>query len=141
MYPNTEEQKLFDDLMRLLELDNKDKVLWNDKCDYYQIEKCNNLNPEYFNLVVLQLNIRSILAHEMELKCLLHNLDKRNSPVNVVLLSETFLSTKTKHLVNIRRYTIISKCRQHSKGGGVCILLKDNITFKHRKDLDEMVEK
>ena len=49
MYPSIEEQKLFDDLMWPLELDNKDKALWNDKCDYYEIEKCNNLNPEDLN--------------------------------------------------------------------------------------------
>ena len=71
---------------------------------------------------MLQLNTHSILAHEFELKCLLNNLTNRNSPVDAVLLSETFLSPKTERLVNIPGYTMISKCHSTSKGGGVCML-------------------
>ena len=136
-----EEQKLYDDLMQPLELGNKDRLLWSDKCDYYELEKCSNLNPENFNLMVLQLNIRSVLAHESELRRLLNNLDNRNSSVDIVLLSETILSKKTEWIINIPGYTMISKCRENSKEGGVCTLLKNNINYKPQKDLDEIVEK
>ena len=82
--------KLYDDLMQPLETESQDKSMWNDKCDYYNVDKCSNLNPENFNLVVLQLNICSILAHQTELRALLHTLECKNSPVDIVLLSETF---------------------------------------------------
>ena len=95
---------IFDDLMWPLELDNKDRALWNDKCDYYEIDCCGNLNPENFNLVVLQLNMHSILAYETKLKQLLHNLENKNTPVDIILLCETFLSVKTE---KIHQYTWI----------------------------------
>ena len=44
-----------------------DQSLWNDKCDYIDIESCVDLNPNNYNLAVLQLNIRSILSKQMEL--------------------------------------------------------------------------
>ena len=48
-----------------------DESLWNDNCNYMEIETCSNLNPNNYNLLILQLNIRSILAHQHELKQLL----------------------------------------------------------------------
>ena len=54
--------KLYDNLMWPLELTTTDRSMWNDKCDYYDdVDKCKNLNPENYNLVVLQHNIRSLL--------------------------------------------------------------------------------
>ena len=38
--------KLYDDLMQPLETENQDKSMWNNKCDYYNVDKCSNLNPE-----------------------------------------------------------------------------------------------
>ena len=138
---NTDTQKLYDDLMWPLELENQDRAMWNDKCDYYNIDNCSNLNPGNFNLVILQLNICSILAHQTELKALLLTLEQKNSPVDIVLLSETFLSKKPECLVCIPGYSYISQCWQDSKGGGVDILLKSSINFRQRKDLHVMVEK
>ena len=34
-----------------------DDSLWNDKCDYTEIETCTNLNPNNYNLLTLQLNV------------------------------------------------------------------------------------
>ena len=48
-----------------------DESLWNDNCNYTEIETCSNLNPNNYNLLILQLNIPSILAHQHELKQLL----------------------------------------------------------------------
>ena len=122
--------KLYDNLMRPLELNTTDRSMWNDKCDYNDVDKCENLNPENYNLVVLQHNIRSLLAHKTELKMLLNTHKSRNSTVDILLLSETFLTKLTESLVNIPGYTLVSKCRNNSKGGGVKILLKDSITYK-----------
>ena len=125
--------KMFGDLMWPLELNNKDKALWNDKYDYYELENCGNLNLDNFNLITLQLNIRGLLAHELELKQLLHNLENRNTPIDILLLCETFLSKKTEHIVNIPGYNLISNCRMESKGGGVCILLKKILTTSYER--------
>ena len=60
-------KQLFDNLGRPLESVITDRSLWNDKCDYYELSKVTNFNPEGYNLVVLQLNIRSILTNLSEL--------------------------------------------------------------------------
>ena len=64
-------KQIFDSLDRPLDLSNNDESLWSDKCDYLDPTNCNDLNPENYNLIVLQLNIRSLLAHQTELKELL----------------------------------------------------------------------
>ena len=74
--------------------------------DYMEIEMCMNLNPNSMNFIVLQLNVRSVLAHQSDLKNLLNDLDKRNSKVDILLLSETFLTKKMEKLVNIDGYTV-----------------------------------
>ena len=71
-----------------------DESLWIDNCNYMELETYLNLNPSNYNLLVLQLNIRSILAHQHELKQLLRDLEKKNSSIDVVLLCETFLTKK-----------------------------------------------
>ena len=37
------------------------------KCDYVELDKCVNLNPNNYNLIVMQLNIRSLLSHQEDL--------------------------------------------------------------------------
>ena len=84
--------------------ENLDSSLWNDKCDYTEIEQCKNSNPNNYNLVIVQLNIRSLLSKQVELKLLLSNLEKRGSRVDLLLLCKTFLSDSTLNLVNIPGY-------------------------------------
>ena len=81
--------------------DELDNTLWNDKCDYVEIDGTANLNPNNYNLSVLQLNIRSLLAHQQELKHLLTKLLECNCRIDVVILCETFLSKNTLNIVNI----------------------------------------
>ena len=76
----------------------------------------------------------------MELKIPQNTLNNKNSPVNAIL-SETFLNKCTEKLVNVSGHTLITNSRKDSKGGGVRILLKDNITYKRWCDLDSMIEK
>ena len=85
-----------DKLGRPLVTDLLDKSLWSDKCDYVNIDDCTNLNPENYNFIFVQHNIQSILAHQTELQTLLQELKNKNSPVDVVTLSETFLMKKVR---------------------------------------------
>lgn len=64
---------LFDNLGRPLDLKNTDHNLWNDKCDYQELDEITNLNTKNKNLVVLQLNIRSLLGKQNDLNRILEN--------------------------------------------------------------------
>ena len=44
-----------------LNLDSIDENLWNDKCDYIDPNSCTNLNPNDYNLIVIQLNKKYIV--------------------------------------------------------------------------------
>ena len=68
--------------------------LWNDKCDYLHIDQCKNLNPNKYNMNIIQLNIRSLLAHQHELKDLLQQLHNKNSTIDVMHLVKHFLPKK-----------------------------------------------
>ena len=66
-----------DVLNRPLALTEVDETLWNDKCDYLDLDSCSNLNPNNYNLIVLQLNICSLVAHQHELKQLIPTTEKK----------------------------------------------------------------
>ena len=134
-------RQLFDSLDRPLDLSNKDESLWSDKCDYLYPTSCNDLNPENYNLVVLQLNIRSLLAHQTELKELLQIMSNKNSTVDVILLCETFLASNTEKLAYIPGYHLVTNNRNNHKGGGVAILIREGITYKKKQELCYMIDK
>ena len=135
------DNQLFDSLNRPLELSKVDESLWSGKCDYLDPSNCKDLNPENYNLVVMQLNIRSILAHQTGLRQLLQVMSNKNSRVDVLLLCETFLTSRTENLVNIPGYCLVTNNRTNHKGGGVAILIRDGITFRPKPDLNQMAEK
>ena len=95
---------IFDNLTRPLHLDELSPALWSDKCDYVDVIKCNNLNPENYNLMVMQHNIRGLLGNITKLKQLLDLMTKKNSTIDILLLCETFLNKKTISLVNLPGY-------------------------------------
>ena len=98
-----------------LNLDDLNLTLWNDKCDYINPESCTNLNLENYNLLILQHNIRGLIGNQDDLKLFLGILQARNSPVDIILLCETFLNNITVGLVNISGYDIISNHQQEYK--------------------------
>ena len=101
----------FDNLGRPLDFDNVDQTLWNDKCDYQEIHEICNLNPKNKNLMVLQLNIRSLLGKQNELNDILNKLWINKSLPKVLLLSETHLNdSKLRHL-NIPNYQTLGSNR------------------------------
>ena len=115
--------------------------LWSDKCDYVDINKCTNLNPDNFNLNILQLNIRSLLSHQHELRLLLQQLNNKNSSVDIIALCETFLMKKVEKLVNIPGYTFYCKSQTDHKGRGVGLLIRNGICHNIQKDQCEFIEK
>ena len=131
---------LEDSLLRSRELEELDSTLWNDKCDYINMERCNNLNPNNYNLIILQLNIRSLLAHQGDLCQLIRTTEKKNSRIDIILLCETFISKSTFKMVKIPGFTHVGNFCKEKKGGGVSILIHDGIAFRHRQDLDVFEE-
>ena len=82
----------------------------------------------------MQLNVRSLLAHQYELCQLLRTTEIKNSRIDIILLCETFLSKQTVSMVRIPGYTYVSNYRKNKKGGGVAILIKDGISYKRRQN-------
>ena len=120
--------------------DNLDSVLWSDKCDYIDIEDCVNLNPNCCNLIVMQLNVRSLLSNQSTLNQLLRDLENRKSKVDLILLCETFLTGQPCRPVSLPGYRFISSERANRKGGGKGILVREEIMYKVRADLCPFVE-
>ena len=85
---SNEDITLMDSLSRPLSLETVYSSLWSDKCDYWTVDTCMNLNPANYNLVVLQLNIQSLMSSGRELKLLLDKLENWNSPIEIILLCE-----------------------------------------------------
>ena len=129
-----------DVLNRPLDFTEVDETLWNDKCDYLDLDSCSNLNPNNYNLIALQLNIRSLLAHQHELKQLILTTEKKNSHIDIIFLCKTFLSKHTVNMVNIPEFTYVGNYRKDKKGGGVSILIRNGISFRCRTHLDVFEE-
>ena len=109
---------------------------WNDKCDYIERHNIKKLEHNSTNLTCIQLNIRGLLGKISEIKNLLRELKENDCTIDLLLISETMLNETKKLLVKLPGYTIISHKRTSNKGGGVCILIKDQLCYKRRNDLD-----
>ena len=128
---------LFDNLGRPLDNTNINHTLWNDKCDYIQLPEARNLNHENKNLIILQLNIRSLLGKQEDLNRLLSKLSTQNSLPKLLILSETHMnSSKLRHF-NVPNYKILSRNRENKLGGGVAILSHVTQSISHRSDFDK----
>ena len=85
-----------DALNRPQDLKELDCSLWNDKCDFIDIESCTNLNQNNYNLLVIQFNIRSLLAHQHELKQLLQTVEKKTLETKRVEVSQSSSTTASR---------------------------------------------
>ena len=132
---------MHDELLCPLTNNSLDESLWNNKCDYIDLDSYNDLNPNGLNLVVCQLNVCCLLSSQDGIKQLLAQLKCKSSRVDIVILCETFLRDHTESLVNIPRYNLISKHQQQSNGGSTAILVCEGIIHKCRRDLDIFDEK
>ena len=105
-----------------------------DNCSYLDMEEYTSLPIKANDLTVLQLNISGLINKQAELNKIL--MDRSTNKVNVALLCETWLRSETTNLINLSTYTYISKERKGKKGGGVGILVDNDLKFKNRPDLE-----
>ena len=105
-----------------------------DNCSYLNMEEYDSMQMNTNDLAILQLNICGLINKQAELNKIL--MDGSINKMNVALLCETWLRTETTHLINIPSYTYVSKERKGKKGGGVGILIDNDLKHRKRPDLE-----
>ena len=103
-----------------------------DDCDYLEPEQLSTMGCNNNNLNVIQINCRGIKSKLDDLEELLSQI---NEP-DIVLLSETWLKDGEERFIDIKNYKYEGVVRKHKKGGGVGILIKSNIKYRIRSDLN-----
>ena len=96
---------------------------------YNSYENVNNA----FSLI--HTNIRSAVKN---LKSFSMYLDSLCADFSVIALSETWLSADNESLYIIPNYCAVNNYRETRRGGGVSLLIRNNIGFVRRVDLDKM---
>ena len=79
--------------------------------------------------ILLQWNAQSIISHGNELKHYIYN---SNCKPDIICIQESWLNNKINYKLN--NYSIVRKDRKFGRGGGVCIFVKNNITFKIKEN-------
>ena len=105
-----------------------------DSCTYVdltELESCPG-NPSSLNL--LQLNSRGVLGKQERIKLLLKEL-RKDCNIHVVFLVETWLTNKNSKRLKIPRYNFVGSHRKCKQGGGVGILIAQQLEFRERSDL------
>ena len=87
----------------------------------------------------MQLNVRGLSSKVDQIKQII---DKNpcNKPPEVILLCETWLNNYSPN-INILGYHLESENRKGKKGGWVAILIKENLKYKNRLDLQWKTKK
>lgn len=80
----------------------------------------------------LHLNIRSLPQNHDNL---IHYLSTLNHEFSIIGLSETWLNQSTSQLYDFPNDTLVHCCRSNRVGGGVSLLIRENIEFIQRDDL------
>ena len=99
-------------------------------CDYLGCDDTDRIRPGKNDLSIMQLNIRGLLNKQGHLIETI-----RSCQPDIILLCETWLNTHTETLVDIPGYKLITKNRLDRIGGGVGILVNQNLKSRKREDL------
>lgn len=129
---------LFDTLNNLLNIDPDRNLPVQTSSCYYDDSSFNNLYSTHQNLhnmfSAIFLNIRSASKNLESFHNYLHLL---NHEFPIIALAETWINRDNELLCTLPNYKYHGKRRSTRSGGGVCFLVKDQINFKPRIDLDE----
>ena len=82
---------------------------------------------------IMHLNVRGLINKQDSLSRLLTTLGGKNK-VSIVSLNETWLRPETISKINISGYNYVGKCREGRKGGGVGILLSNELHYREFSD-------
>ena len=111
----------------------------NNSCDYIPLELVSTLNVADNDLITVQLNIRGLISKQIDLTKLLANC-LSNSKIDVIMLCETWVTPDTKGLINIPGYQFVGKERMNKKGGGIGLLILNELKYKIRNILCMMTD-
>ena len=105
---------------------------WEDNCDYLPYDAIETFqhNNNYLNIV--QLNIRGLKGKLTDLNNLLVKLKRPG----IIILNETWLKDDDTKKINIPNYKYEGFPQKNKKGGGVGFLIRSDITYRCRKDLE-----
>ena len=84
----------------------------------------------------MQLNIHGIMNKQKDLSSLLFECYGSKATVDLITISETWLTESNKSLINLPGYQFHGKIRKTKKGGGVGFLINDSINYTQRDDLN-----
>lgn len=88
-------------------------------------------NKSSSRLVILHQNIQSFLSKINELEIALLSFEERNMGIDIICLSETFLSHDEHELVNLTNYNLAANySREKWRRGGTIIFCKKHIEFE-----------
>ena len=117
---------------------------------YHENQLISNLNSKYYLEREFSKYLSPVLGKEQDCVSFVH-LNIRSAPKNLmnfesylqslnfsfdcIGLTETWFNASSSEVFGIEGYNKIDKCRLNRPGGGVSILLKDDIQYKERSDL------
>ena len=104
-----------------------------DKCDYVDPEMLPDI-VKAEDLLVLQWNLRGIRGKLNDIEDFLNNTLEQK--VGIVIICETWLNNNSPPLPPITGYTFIGKPRLDRKGGGVGFLIRKDILFRRKTELE-----
>ena len=84
--------------------------------------------------MVLQWNLRGLRGKLDDIEDLLNNTLEQK--VGIAIICETWLNNKSPPLPPIKGYTFAGKPRLYRKGGGVGILIRNDIVFRRKEELE-----
>ena len=97
------------------------------QCDYIESNESGRINPGKNDLSIIQINVRGLLNKQDHLRDII-----RSCHPDVILVCETWLTSKTTDLVDIAGYKLNCKNRVDRIGGGVGVLIKKDLRSRQR---------
>ena len=104
-----------------------------DNCDYVDpVSLTDNVSSE--DLLIIQWNLRGLRGKLDDIGDLLNNTLEQK--VGIVIICETWLNNKSPQLPPIKGYKFMGKPRIDRKGGGVGFLIRNDIIFRRKEELE-----
>ena len=88
-----------------------------------------------FQTKVMHLNMRSLPATFEALTFFLHAMSETGLVYDVIMICESVLHDNNARQYSIPGYNFVYTNRKHTRGGGVCMYIQNNIQYRMRNDL------
>ena len=106
----------------------------NDTCDYFDMKDNDIWTSASTDFIAIQINIRGLINKQHDLLFLINRIAGREK-VDLILLQETWVTQSNSHLVDIPGYQHYYQTRTGKKGGGVSVLVSNELSSRACNDL------